>query len=1106
MSTWKETLRKWCLQTEIPSGWTAISLRDYSLVPLAVAQIVSQRQGSLLVVVADAAKLDALSNALDTYRKVLGDPRPLIPLPEVAISRSQWVPENEAGRCAALEAALNQRVGIYLTTVQVLLSSTLSPRKFRQNSFTLKRGMTISPEALAAKLVELDYDNEFEVQTPGDFARRGGVFDIYSPLYEEPVRLEFWGDEIDSLRFFLPDTQRSFKDAQEITIVPRGTAVFGAEDQEQTLVREFFAPEIPLVLCSPRLLTLQLEGFADSSTRALWPQILQATANTISLLTEPDEEKPRLAPAAPEGVLAPPPAPKRRRKKSSEETPAEPEQPGLLPCTAMALEAEQMDSQFATLNLQLLRDNLKRWATSGFTIVACCSSQGGADRFRTILKEHPDTAKLKIIIEELQLDTGILFPDQKLVLLSDREIFGHTAKTRRYKHINYRFDTALRDNIDLEEGELAVHAAHGICKFHGIIKKPLGTAIVEAIDLEFADDARLYVPLEQAHLVSRYIGGTKNIPSLSSLNSAAWNRKCKQAADAAWDLAADLLRLEAVRSNAQGIRLNSIEEWEIPFAASFPYTETTDQTKAIKEVMDDLASTRPMDRLLCGDVGYGKTEVGIRAAFRAVMNGYQVAVLVPTTVLAQQHFQSFQERMSNYPIKIEMLSRFRTPREQKDILERLARGDLDIIIGTHALLQPDVKFANLGLLIIDEEQRFGVKHKQRLKQMRTTLDILTMTATPIPRTLYFSLSGLRNLSTIMTPPADRLPVTTIVANYDKELIKQAILRELERKGQVFFLYNRVETIGKIRDFLEELVPQARFAVAHGQMSGGQLENIMTRFVRKEYDVLICTTIIESGIDIPNVNTIIIDRADRFGLSELYQLRGRVGRYHRQAYAYLLLPPMGSLPANARQRLDAIRKYTHLGAGFKLAMKDLEIRGAGNILGEEQSGHIAAVGFELYCQLLKEAVARLEKQEIPRIIEVHVDFDTVTGSINPVPGLFQATISPDYITDELARIDCYKRLHALASSAEIDAFGQELEDRFGPLPPATSLLLQLSKIRALAAQKHLVRLTVRQQRLLMETGSGLYKPNGRGVPLLASDKAPEQAAEILTFLQNYRPGR
>jgi len=747
---------------------------------------------------------------------------------------------------------------------------------------------------------------------------------------------------------------------------------------------------------------------------------------------------------------------------------------------------------------QQLRSNLVRWQQSGYSLVACCTSEGEETRLRELLADDEQTRELPVSIGRVALPAGLFFPQQRLVLLSDRELFGREPTLRRHKHIDYHIENSLRDYRDLEEGVLAVHVNHGICLYHGITTTIANGETSEVMELEFAEKARLYIPLDQAHLLSRYMGGSKNAPSLSILGGNLWKHSKDMAAEAAWDLAAELLRLEAMRQSASGLQFQSSPEWELSFASSFPHTETADQVDAIKAVLEDMSSNKPMDRLLCGDVGYGKTEVALRAAFRAVMNTRQVAILVPTTVLAQQHFQTFSSRMAAYPIRVELLSRFRSKAEQKQVLVQLAKGEVDIVIGTHRLLQADVKFPSLGLLIIDEEQRFGVKHKQKLKTLRASLDILTMTATPIPRTLYFSISGLRNLSTINTAPADRLPVNTIVAHFDKELIRQAIRRELERGGQTFFLYNRVQTIMEMQQVLEELVPEARIAVGHGQMPAGELEEVMTEFVAGKTDVLLCTTIIESGIDIPNANTIIIDHAERFGLSELYQLRGRVGRYRRQAYAYLLLPPMGLLPDNARERLAAIRRYTNLGAGFRLAMKDLEIRGAGNILGEEQSGHIAAVGFDLYCQLLRQAVAQLEHKEIPALSEVPVEIEHLSNSLKPVKGKSQFGIPPEYIDEEPVRVECYKRLSQLLSAEEVTRYGEELRDRFGPLPEMTALLLDLKKIRILARQLKLVRLHVKDRRLIIETPKGLYKLNGK-VPELAGKTGRELVSETLDFL-------
>ncbi|MBP5301273.1 MAG: transcription-repair coupling factor, partial [Victivallales bacterium] len=630
--------------------------------------------------------------------------------------------------------------------------------------------------------------------------------------------------------------------------------------------------------------------------------------------------------------------------------------------------------------------------------------------------------------------------------------------------------------------ELAVHVSYGICRYHGVKLKDISGERLEALELEFAGDARIYVPLDQSFMVSRYVGGTKHEPALSRLGSGHWSSTLEKAQNAAWDLAAGLIRLEAVRNSSPGFKFHPAVDWERAFASSFPFALTKDQEEALEACYQDMAAEKPMDRLLCGDVGYGKTEVALRAAFRAVMNNKQVAVLVPTTVLAEQHFQTFRSRLAEFPVKVEVLSRFRTAAEQRKILNELAGGELDIVVGTHRLVSEDVHFANLGLVIIDEEQRFGVRHKQRLKELRASVDVLTMTATPIPRTLYLSLAGLRNLSTIMTAPANRLPVNTIVANYDETLIAEAIKRELERGGQVFFLHNRVQTIRKVEEFLRKLVPQARIAVGHGRMEADELEEVMTEFVKGSSDVLLCTTIIESGIDIPNANTIIIDHAERFGLSELYQLRGRVGRYFRQAYAYMLLPPMGILPRNARERMEAIKRFTHLGAGFRLAMKDMEIRGAGNLLGSEQSGHIAAVGFDLYCDLLKAAVARLQNQPAVTRQAVPIELEMVCNSLTPVKGQLQAVIPPEYVEEEAARVAIYKHLNTLITTEQVENYAKELSDRFGALPEAVRNLLAVQRLQALARQNRLVRVSLANGRVVIETSHGLYR-RANLVPML-----------------------
>lgn len=1078
---WRERLRAWA-GVPLPAGAFRLSLHDEELLSIGVACVAQSRRERLLVVVPDESGVERLSAGLTAFLRLLGDQRLVVPLTELTCGRGQWVPENEAERCAALELALSGRAAVFVGTPQVLLSETLSPRGFSIRIFTLHRGESISLDELKRRLVELDYDNEFEVQSPGEFAHRGGIIDIYSPCYDAPVRLEFWGDEIDGMRFFMPDSQRSFKETEELRIVPRGMSVLEAAEEERSRVVDYFVRNVPMLLCAPERLETHLRQFGDEDAPAQWEKVVSRQTGTIRLLTEGGDES----------LL-----------KGQHGGPVRALGAVSLGGTLSALLPEA--GQSAVLwHWQQLRDSMLRWHRAGYELVACCGKDGERERFQELLREDAQTRDLPVTLEVVNLPQGVLLPEAGLVLLSDQELFGRETPQRRRRHLEYRQDLAMRKATELEEGCLAVHLAHGICIYRGVRTLESAGDVTEVMEFEFADEARLYVPLEQASLVSRYMGAGKTTPSLSKLGGVAWERTKAAAGAAAWDLAAELLRIEAMRSSSEGVSFQPSVEWERAFAGSFPYTETPDQHEAIEAVLADMGQAKPMDRLLCGDVGYGKTEVAMRAAFRAVLNGKQVAVLVPTTVLCEQHYQSFSQRMREFPLVIESLNRFRSHKEQQDILERTAHGEVDILIGTHRLLSSDVSFACLGLLIVDEEQRFGVKDKQRLKALRANLDILTMTATPIPRTLYFSLSGIRNLSTIMTAPTNRLPVTTVVANFDRELIRQAVRRELERSGQVYILHNRVQTIDRFADMVRLLEPQARVIVAHGQMAPGRLEDIMTRFVRHEFDVLVCTTIIESGVDIPNANTIVIDRADRFGLSELYQLRGRVGRTDRQAFAYLLLPPQGALPANARNRLDAIRRYTHLGAGFKLALRDLEIRGAGNILGTEQSGHIAAVGFDLYCQLLKEAVARLDKKQGQEpYLQVDIIFDRLVFAVSTADGRTAIGIPAAYVEDKEARIECYRTLHRLVSVGEVDACAQDFRDRFGPLPSCTEAFLDYTRVRILCQRRRISRLHVRERRVVIDTSRGLYKDQRGQLPLLCSENGAEQLKEVIELLDTIR---
>ncbi len=654
---------------------------------------------------------------------------------------------------------------------------------------------------------------------------------------------------------------------------------------------------------------------------------------------------------------------------------------------------------------------------------------------------------------------------------------------------------------DVQPGEYVVHVDHGIGRYLGLFDIPSQDQKQEALAVEYADGARLYVPVSQSHLLSRYVGVGRRRPDLHALNGRRWAREKSAAERAVKDLSAMLLENEAARDVLEGRAFGPDTPWQHEFEAAFPYQETPDQEQALAEVKRDMESRRPMDRLVCGDVGYGKTEIAMRAAFKAVLDGQQVAVLAPTTVLAQQHADTFRERMSAYPIQIDMLSRFQTRSQQQDIVARTAAGRVDILIGTHRMIQPDVRFPKLGLLIIDEEQRFGVAHKEHFKHMHQMVDLLTLTATPIPRTLYLSLAGARDLSVIQTPPQERLAIETIVCENSEERVRAAILRELNRKGQVYYLHNRVRSIEVARQRLARLVPEARIETAHGRMPEQVLADVMHRFVKGEFDVLLCTTIIESGLDIPNVNTILIERADRFGLAELYQLRGRVGRYKRQAYAYLLLPRHGALFDSARRRIGAFRRFTHLGAGFRLALQDLELRGAGNLLGREQSGHISAVGFDLYCQLLRRSVARLKGEAVPPpIIDVALRLDFL--SLDPAAAEEEAAVLPiSYIEDENHRVAAYRSFAAATSDEELDAAADTLRDRFGSCPPAVQRLLSVTRIRLHAAAAGLDSIETRGEKVLMNRNGVPWMIGGR-LPRLKGRTTAERLAELLSLLSRF----
>ncbi|MEI7533793.1 MAG: transcription-repair coupling factor, partial [Verrucomicrobiae bacterium] len=769
------------------------------------------------------------------------------------------------------------------------------------------------------------------------------------------------------------------------------------------------------------------------------------------------------------------------------------------------------EPQIAEAQRREFFQQLHRWLRQDFFVHVFCNNDGERQRFEEIWQEHGFGVEEKLVIQIGSLARGFICDAAKVVVVTDAEIFGRYKIQRPRRQKNSHAQAARSaldiDFTDLEEGDLVVHLQHGIGRYRGLKMMPVGKSrhapagddqpvdTNECLVVEFApandgeESPKLYVPVSEAHLVSKYVGAGKANPPLNQLGGTRWAKAKEQTERAVRDIAAEMLRIQAVRETQSGHPCKPDTQWQREFESSFIYEETPDQVTAIAATKADQERAKPMDRLICGDVGFGKTEVAIRAAFKCVMDGKQVAILVPTTVLAQQHFNNFRERMADYPVRVELLSRFRTKREASKVIENLAAGAVDIVVGTHRIVQDDIAFKDLGLVVIDEEQRFGVLHKEKFKRLRTMVDVLTLSATPIPRTLYLALTGARDMSTIQTPPHDRLPVETIATPYDERTIRDAIKRELARGGQVFFLHNRVTTIEAMRAKLQSLVPDARIVVGHGQMHADDLEEVMTKFVNGEADVLLSTTIIESGLDIPNANTIIIDRADRFGLSQLYQLRGRVGRYKHQAYAYLLLPRHARLLTDVRKRISAMKQYATLGSGFKIAMRDLEIRGAGNLLGAEQSGHITAVGFELYCQLLKQSVASMKGEKIKPRVEVRVALDFL-GDTGSLP--------ENYVTEPHHRIEIYRKLAQANEKPLLDALQKELRDRFGPLPPAAEMLLAVGELKILASEKSVTSIEVEDDKLKITRQNNFITLGGK-FPRLTKKDTKGRLKEIKRLL-------
>ncbi|HEY1715098.1 MAG TPA: transcription-repair coupling factor [Solirubrobacteraceae bacterium] len=961
-------------------------------------------------------------------------------------------------RIAALDALLEWQtapgdVAPVVVVSAVALSEKVPDPAMRPHGFVLRTGELIDLDETAMDLVAAGYERVDQVEDRGQFAIRGGLLDVFPATEDRAVRVDLFGDEIEALRWFSTFTQRSLDDADCVEVAPaaelalehRELAEIAAledaserPDITELLPVENFHSFLELTSTDATVLVAGSEDVAPALADH-WQDVTAAfhDEDAHHLYVAPDEIVDQL-----DGRV-------RIRLSSIDQD------------QRFAFRAQAAD--IAARGLKEAEPELEKLARSGYRTILTFARRGEGERFAynlgrlktRWLGEHEDGVVPQagqITMAAARLQSGFIAPQFHLAVIPDHRLFQRRRAAEKPGRERRR--GVLRSFADLRTGDIVVHEDHGIARFAGFDTKTVAGVTRDYLYLEYAGSDRVFVPVDQLAKISRYVGAGGAHPPLSKLGGTRWETIKSRARRAAQELAGELLNLYAERKRREGHSFPVDSDWQREFEDAFPYTETPDQRDAIEFVKADMEAPRPMDRLICGDVGYGKTEVALRAAFKSAQDGKQVMVLAPTTILAQQHFGTFTERLKDYPVTIEHVSRFRSGAEQKDTIARFAKGEVDILIGTHRLLSRDVRAKDLGLLVVDEEQRFGVKQKELLRQLKLRVDVIAMSATPIPRTLQMSLAGIRDISVIETPPEGRRPVKTYVGEYDEELVRRALIREKERHGQAFFLHNRVETIEETAVRLRGLCPGMRFEVAHGQMDEGTLEKRMLSFLRGDADVLVCTSIIESGIDIPQANTLIVERSDNFGLSQLYQIRGRVGRSRERAYAYLLYPSAAALTPEAAQRLSALSDYTELGAGFKIAMRDLELRGAGNLLGDEQSGHVAALGFELYMQMLDEAVAAMEED-----VASDEEWEPVRLDVN-----VDAYVPADYIPYEQAKVDVHRRIAGAREVADLAALQDELEDRFGDIPDPLHNLIALQQARIKLGQAGARAVTVRGDRL------------------------------------------
>jgi len=943
-------------------------------------------------------------------------------------------------RSEAIEFIQRNKRPLVVTSPAAIFDKVASPIEFKKHSILIEKG---------AEIIQ-NYNPVRFVERPGEFASRGGILDVYPFSGDYPIRLEFFGDEVDSIREFEPDSQRSVAFLNSARFVPN---VSELNSEEKDSLFNYLQKDILLIEHNPSLIHAKLEERFN--------QAQEAYSELADNTKYPPPEQWFLSACEYETVT------------------------GSLRKIKTGAFSEERNNHFEIdLNIsphpqfngsfKLLRQNISELSAENFTVYILCDNDGQKDRFEELLGEPSDEFNYHLFTETLH--EGFILRDEKIALYTDHQIFNryHRPKTKRKRSGGI----SLKEIKELNIGDFVVHVDYGIGKFAGFKKIKVRGNEQESVVLRYKNDSVLYVNVTSLHKLQKYSGKEGTQPKITKLGSGEWARKKAQTKKKVKDIARELIKLYAKRKAQKAYAFPPDNSWQTELEASFEFEETPDQNEAIRAVKEDMEQEQPMDRLVCGDVGFGKTEVAVRAAFKAVNDGKQVAVLVPTTILAEQHFKTFSKRMEHFPVRIESLSRFKTKAEQKKIIEKTAHGEVDILIGTHRITSKDVDFKDLGMLIVDEEQRFGVKVKDKLKEFRATVDVLTLTATPIPRTLQFSLMGARDLSIINTPPPNRQPVYTEIHSFNENLLRDAIIQEISRGGQVFFIHNRVKNIEEVAEMVRRLVPDIRVRFAHGQMTPSKLEKIIVDFYKHKFDVLVSTNIVENGIDISNANTMIINRADRFGLAELHQLRGRVGRSNRKAFCYLITPPINTLTPEARKRLLALEEFSDLGSGFNIAMRDLDIRGAGDLLGGEQSGFINDIGFELYTKILNDAVKELKESEFSEMfkdVEVEVERPETKVEFDA-----SALLPTHYVNDNVERLNLYRRLSKANAEEQIDEWREEIKDRFGPVPKEAENLISGTKIKLFASYNFFIKVTARSDRMWLtcpkpdsETGEKFY---------------------------------